>query len=189
MKNKFLKILVFIVPALMLSGCGILNQNQNRYSYNDNKIIANEADRGSAVSLIGSPIKNGKKYSKVKKIDGVFKILEANINKDTNVTLHINMVADSGKGKLVLVKPNSEVEILAEVISGKESNHFEGNVSIKCDPGNNKIKIVGENYGGNFEIQQPNEVIFNDTDEIKDKIDDNMNNMFDENFPFETNTH
>ena len=188
MKNKFLKLLIFISLPLIFSGCGnLINQS----TYNDNKIIANESDHGSAVSLSGSPMENGKKYFKAKKIDGVWKILEANINTDTNITLHIKMTADSGKGKLVLVKPNSEVELLAEVIS-EENKNFEDDVTVTCAPGSNKIKIVGENYGGNFEIYQPNDILFKsktDAKLIKDKNNDNMDNMFDENFPFKTNTH
>lgn len=192
MKNKFLKILASIMFPLMLSGCMNLNHNSSKYDdYNDNKSIANNNNHYNTMYWNGVPPKN----VKVGKFDGHCEILEANLDKDIETVLHIRITATQGKGKIVLVKPNSEVEILAEAIS-EENKNFEGDISIKCTPGNNKIKIVGKNYGGNFEIQQPNEIMFNNITtenkieaEIEDKINDNMDDMFGENFPFEANTH
>ena len=120
-------------------------------------------------------------------LEGCKDILEANIQQDIETTLHIQLNANSGKGKLVLVKPNSEVEILVEVTS--ENNHFEGDVSAKCISGTNKIKIVGENYSGNLEIYQPKEVVFYNIEKVKNKDkksnENDNDDMFGENFPFE----
>lgn len=168
MKSKFFKILALAAIPLMFAGCSSNN-------YNDNNFIANEDARGtlkfSTMNL--QPSEDCRQHGKIGELDGIRKVAQANIDKDQEVALHISFAANSGKGKLVLVKPNSEVEVLAEVTSEKGSEHFEGNVVVKCIPGVNKIKIVGENYGGDFEIYQPNGVIFKSV------------NMLGENFPFE----
>ena len=182
MKHRlFLKVLAFTLLPLMFSGC----RNSTQYDYNDNKIIASE-NNYSAKSISISPLTNGKINGEIGKLEGCKNILEANIQQDTEVTLHIQFTANSGKGKLVLVKPNSEVEILEEVTS--ENNYFEGDVSAKCISGTNKIKIVGGNYSGNFEIYQPKEVVFDNIKKVKNKDrKSNRNNnddMFGENFPF-----
>lgn len=183
MKDKlFLKVLAFALLPLIFSGC----RNSTQYDYNDNKIIASE-NNYSAKSISISPLTNGKINGEIGKLEGCKNILEANIQQDTEVTLHIQFTANSGKGKLVLVKPNSEVEILEEVTS--ENNYFEGDVSAKCISGTNKIKIVGENYSGNIEIYQPKEVVFYNIEKVKNKDKKSNGNdnddMFGDNFPFE----
>ena len=172
MKYKILKILFFIALPLIFSGCSQNNLNDNYY--NDNKLIAEKNNHG-IMSSSTSPLENGKTHSEIPKLDGFIEILEANVNKDTETTLHIKLTVNSGKAKLVLVKPNSEIETLAEAISEKDSKQVESDVSVRCISGANKIKMVGKNYSGNIEIYQPNEVIFkNITDSMSGK-----------NFPFE----
>ncbi|MDO4199485.1 MAG: hypothetical protein Q4D57_01815 [Clostridia bacterium] len=164
MENKFFKILALVVIPLMLSGC-------RKSGYNDNNSIVSKDSSGSNKFSSVSPLESGKHYGKIGKLDGFWSVLEANVGKDTEAVLHIKFTSNSGKGKLVLVKPNSEVEVLAEVISGQDKEHFEGDVSAKCISGVNKIKIVGENYGGSFEIYQPNGVIFNNIHEAEVKYE------------------
>ena len=173
MESKFLKVLAFTSLLLMFSGCGIWNQ----YDYNDNKLIASENSHHNIKNSSVSPLKNGKVNGKIGELNGAYEILTANVSKDTENTLQIKLTASSGKGKLVLVKPNSKVEVLAEAIK-EENNYFEDNVTVKCISGINKIKIVGENYGGTFEIYQPNRILF-------DNISKSDSKMFSENFPFE----
>lgn len=164
MKSKFLEIFALIAIPLMFAGCSSNN-------YNDNKFIANEDARGtlkfSTMNL--QPSEDCRQHGEIGKLDGIRRVAQANIDKDQEVALHISFAANLGKGKLVLVKPNSEVEVLAEVISGQDKEHFEGDVSVKCISGLNKIKLVGENYGGDFEIYQPNGVIFNNINEVEVK--------------------
>ncbi len=173
MKSKFFKILALAAIPLMLSGCGnSYDQDKsmaNKYDYSNNQLLANTDEHMNAMCCSISPLDNGKHYGKFEKIYGFCSVLEANVGQDTETVLHIKFNANSGKGKLVLVKPNSEVEVLAEVISEKDKEHFEGDVSAKCVQGVNKIKIVGENYGGSFEIYQPNGVIFNNINEVEVK--------------------
>lgn len=184
MKRNFFKILIFLALPLVFSGCG----NLGHHNYNDNKSIASENDSYKAVFSNLSPITNGSMHGEIKKIDGFMQILEASVSEDTETALHISITANSGKAKLVLVKPNSEIEILGEAISGKDNKHYEENVSVRCLSGINKIKLVGENYGGNFEISQPREILFqkNSTSkrENKEFSKNDNSSMFDENFPF-----
>lgn len=178
----------------MLSGCGNNYSNNksvaNQYDYNDDKLIASETSSYNVINSSIKPLTDGKICGEIGKLYGADEILAANVSNDIESTLQIKFTATSGKGKLVLVKPNSEVEVLAEVISEKENNQFEGNVSVKCVSGANKIKIVGENYSGNFEIYQPDEILFkNNINKIKNKYKKSSENgngdMFKENFPFE----
>ena len=183
MKNEFLKILAFIFIPLMLSGCSLLGRSK----YNDDKLIASQDNGGSNKFSSVSPLENGNHYGKIGELDGFWQILEANVSNDKETVLHINFTAHSGKGKLVLVKANSEIETLAEVMSKQGRENFEGDVVVKCISGTNKIKIVGENYGGNFEICQPNGVVFNNTSKYKNAYGaevQNSGNMLDKDFPF-----
>lgn len=192
MKHRILKILAFTLLPLMLSGCGSNYSNDkslaNQYDYNDNKLIASEGNNYNVVNSSIKPLTNGKICGEIGKLYGANEILAANVSKDTESKLKIKLTANSGKGKLVLVKPNSEVEVLAEAISGGENNQFEGNISVKCISGVNTIKVVGENYSGDFEIYQPNEILFNNVTKIKNKYkkssENERNDMFGENFPF-----
>lgn len=154
--------MALVAIPLMLSGCG-------KSGYNDSNAIVSKDSGGSNKFSSVSPLGNGKHYGKIGELNGFWTILEANVSRDIETVLHITFTSNSGKGKLVLVKPNSEVEVLAEVISGQDKEHFEGDVSVKCISGLNKIKLVGENYGGDFEIYQPNGVIFNNINEVEVK--------------------
>ena len=192
MKHRILKILILALLPIMLSGCSNnYNNNQsmeNRYDYNDNKLIASEGSYCNVVNSSIKPLINGKICGEIGALYGVDEILAANVDKNTESKLQIKLTANSGKGKLVLVKPDSEVEILAETVFGEEHNQFEGNISVKCIPGVNTIKVVGENYSGNFEIYQPNEVLFNNITDIKNNYKKSSknggNDMLGENFPF-----
>ena len=81
------------------------------------------------------------------------------------------------------IKNINSIEVLTfeydEILS---ENH---NVLIS---GINKIKLVGENYGGNFEISQPKEILFQKISrskrENKEFGKNDNSSMFDENFPF-----
>lgn len=168
MKSNFFKIIALAAIPLMFAGC-------SRNNYNDNNFIENEDAKGtlkfSTMNL--QPSEDCRQHGEIGELDGIRKVAQANIDKDQEVALHISFAANSGKGKLVLVRPNSEVEVLAEVTAEQDKEHFEGDVSAKCISGLNKIKLVGENYGGNFEIYQPSGVVFESI------------NILGENFPFE----
>ena len=58
-----------------------------------------------------------------------------------------------------MVKPNSEVEILKEVISNG-NNKFSGDITINCPAGVNKIKAVGYDYKGDLKIDKSKDVLF-----------------------------
>lgn len=74
----------------------------------------------------------------------------------------------------MVVKPNLGVEILKEVITDKD-NSYDGNITFHCDVGSAKIKIVEDNYGGEFKLSQSKGSLFTYTDSKM---------FFDEKFSF-----
>ena len=156
MKRKIFKLLILIALPFVFTGCA----SSNKYDYSDNKVIASEDDKYNTVSYSVSPMTNGSIHGEIKKFDGTRKILESKVSEETETALHISFIASSGKAKLVLVKPNLEVEVIKEVVAEKDNQNYEGDISVLCAAGNNKIKLVGENYGGSFEISQPKEILF-----------------------------
>ena len=155
--KPFFAIAILFTIQLIFS---INNNSKIKNNYNNDKLITNEDAHYNAQSISISPIVDNSITGNIGKLDGIYQISEANINKNTETAIHILINANQGKAKIVLVKPNSEVEILKEVIAKKENSSYNGSICIHCASGVNKIKLVGENYRGNFKISQPNGIIF-----------------------------
>lgn len=155
----------------IFSGC----KTKSNFNYNDNKSIATDDGHYNAQLSSVSHLDDNRVKGEFGQFNGFEKVLECNVYKETEATLHISITANAGKGKLVLVKPNSEVEVLKEAIYGKNDT-TEGDITVHCITGINQIKIVGENYKGNFEISQKEKVLFTRGNE--------EDSMFGENFPF-----
>ena len=72
-------------------------------------------------------------------------------------------------------------DILKEIIAKKKDQNFDISLSINFTEGINKIKIVGDNFSGNFKIIQ--------NEKIKFKLAKDFKNDFGDNFPFNKNWH
>ena len=76
------------------------------------------------------------------------------------------------KLKIVLINSKAKCETLKEVDSSLES-HFDGNLSINCLSGVNKIKIVGYDCKGIVNLSQNEEMIF----KFDGDFSDNFSNL------------
>ncbi|MGN1034149.1 MAG: hypothetical protein ACI4PK_00910 [Oscillospiraceae bacterium] len=92
---------------------------------------------------------------KVQTLKGYFSIAKANIKQKCKYSFNLDISADVGKAKLILIKPDNSIEILKEVIADGE-NHFNGDIPFHCDVGLNRIKFVGSNFKGQFKLKQTN---------------------------------
>lgn len=163
-----------ICPALaliVLSSCAF-NGGNNR-NYNDNKIIA-EKDSYSATLFNKNISSDGKGYHlKIEKFDGNREMAHANIQYDCEINVSLLLFINSGKVKLVHIKPNNEVVILKEILKSNSEETLE-NVTINCVKGVNKIKLVAENA-------KEVDLKFLDLTQTFEYTDDEM---FDKDFPF-----
>ena len=177
MTKKFNKIKICSIPLFImlfaLAGCSYKNKNYTDNHSTDDHSIANN-DSFSCQNSNFNVSDDGKSFfAEIGNLDGHFELAKTDVQNDCDVEIYFSGNIKSGKAKLVLVKPDASVEILKEM-STDENNSYEENLRVSCDTGINKIKIVGENYSGSFEITQNNNRLFNYT----------IDNMFDESFPF-----
>lgn len=95
-------------------------------------------------------------------LEGFFEVASANLQENCQTKIHFDIKLNSGKAKLALIKPNGSAQILKEIISSGNKDYSE-DLLVNCTPGINKIKIVGENFSGSFEISQPENKTFDYT--------------------------
>ncbi len=168
---KMICLLLSFVMLSMLFGCS-MGHDDNENVYNNNSKIAfrNNCSAKGQSNKISDDEKSF--YSHIWHLNGCFQVAEADIKDKCDVEMCFSGEIKSGKAKIVLVKPNNKVEILKEVVAGQD-NSYSCNLNVSCDVGLNKIKFVGKNYRGNFELSQKDEKVF-----------DYIGSLFDKNFPF-----
>ena len=171
----------------LLTGCA-LNNSHNNY-YNDNGRIASDENSCNCSNWSGNFQDDGKSYVvQIGNLDGVRRLATAEVESDCETEIHFSIKANSGKAKLVLVNSNSNVQVLKEVNAQNEQS-YNGNIKVHCRKGRNVMKLVGENFGGEFKISQQN-MLFKYSDgweefnEAMSQMHDELNNMFNEDFPF-----
>ena len=171
---KYVKMICLLLSFVMLSmlfGCS-MGHDDNENVYNDDSKIAlqnNFSTKGQNSKISDD---ESSFSSNMKHLNGCFQVAEADIKDKCDVEMCFSGEIKSGKAKVVLVKPNNEVVILKEVVAGQDNSYF-CNLTVSCDVGLNKIKFVGQDYSGNFELSQKNEKVF-----------DYIGSLFDKNFPF-----
>lgn len=151
MKN-FLLLVMTVGIAFLFSGCG------NKNYYNDDKAIVAYGSRGYMQGAIQNIDADNSIVGRIDKLDGISELAQADVDSDKTTTLHFSVTASSGKIKFVLVKPDSKVEVLEEVVADKGS--YDGDVSVDCPKGVSKLKIVGDNYNGSYRISQTKDALF-----------------------------
>ena len=171
---KYVKLIclsLFFVMLSMLFGCS-MGHDDNENVYNDDSKIAlqNNFSTKNQHNKISDDEKSFS--SDIWHLNGCFEVAEADIKDKCDVEMCFSGEIKEGKAKVVLVKPNNEVEILKEVVAGQD-NSYSCSLNVSCDVGLNKIKFVGKNYRGDFELFQKNEKVF-----------DYIGSLFDKNFPF-----
>ena len=112
---------------------------------------------------------------KARKLRGNFLVAEADVKQECEYSFSLDISADAGKAKLILIKPDDTIEVLKEVAADSE-NKFNGNISFHCNIGLNKIKFVGSNFKGQFELTK--------TDNLFDFIDELAVNSVDKTLNF-----
>ncbi len=166
-------LLLCLVMMFMLVGCS--NESKvdysGHYNYSDNSSIAGENNFSSQNSTINYSDDGKTLFGKMGRLNGSMELAHADIQSNCSVEISFSGRISEGKAKLVLVKPDLSVETLKEIEAGKD-NSYKDSLSVSCDTGVNKIKFVGENYKGNFEVSQIGEKVFEYTD------------LFKKNFPF-----
>lgn len=167
---KYVKVICLLLSFVMLFtlfGC-----SNNESVYDDNSKIAFQ-DNFSVISQINNISDDKRSFSShISHLNGCFEVAEADIKGKCDVEICFSGDIKSGKAKIVLVKPDNKVEILKEVVAGQD-NSYSYNLNVSCDVGLNKVKFVGKNYIGNFELSPKNEKVF-----------DYIGSQFDKNFPF-----
>ena len=155
-KSKEIRCIFTVIFIILFAGCG-LSSNDNYYN---NTVIAAAADKYSAQNFITNfESGNSTIINEIGNMSGHITLAYANIKDECDAEIYISIKATHGKAKLVLVKPNLEVEVLKEVIADGESN-YDGNIPFHCDRGNIKIKIVGDNCGLELKISQNKDLLF-----------------------------
>lgn len=143
--------------------------NGGRHYYDDTAIAGK--DEYNARDFNGHLDDTRRVYScEIGKLDGVYQIASAEIQSDCNIEINVSISANSGKIKLVLVKPSSkDVEVLKEVIAGENSS-YTGDISLKCTSGVNVIKMVGADFCGNLKITQYESIFRYSNDETPSEV-------------------
>ena len=198
---KFFKYLSIFVTCLSLTGCSKLNINidaedilkdlqhidGNYNDYDNNNTLAKEDDYWVLFASGPNVKENGKSLEyKAKTLKGNFLVAQADIKEDCEYSFSLDISADVGKAKLILVKPDNTIEILKEVIASSE-NKFNGNISFHCNIGLNRIKFVGSNFKGQFKLTQTDNLfdfvefsVFDDIhDDLEESIEDELKNIED----------
>ena len=172
--------LIFIFVALfMFLGCRNTYYNNDRALVNG-KCLNNSKTLSSGLTIVD----NGNSLTyRVKKLTGYEDLAQADVGSECETEIYFSIKADAGKGKLVLITPDSKVEVLKEIISRKESS-YDGNIKVNCKPGANIIKFVGDGYGGNIKLTVGENSPFKYLTDNIERSDDEMSEMFSEDFSF-----
>ena len=166
--------------SVALTGCVFNNYN------NDPSIATSE--NGSCINWRGSFENGNKVYTvQVGELTGVRQLAVAAVDEPCDTEINFSVNVKNGKAKLVLVDPNLSVTVLKEVTSQGESA-YNDNISVRCLKGRNLLKVVGENYTGDFKITQEDPVLFQYEGSLfggkVPKLDGNFDSAFNEEFPF-----
>ena len=157
------KVCLLLCFAMMFMLVGCSNESEEDYSgnynYSDDSSIAGDNNFSSQNSTTNWSDDGKTFFGKMGKFNGSMELAHADVQSNCNVEICFSGNISKGKAKLVLVKPDLSVETLKEIDSNKDSSYKE-NLYVACDIGTNKIKFVGENYKGNFEVSQVNERVF-----------------------------
>ncbi len=166
--------------SVALTGCVFSNYN------NDTSIATRE--NGSCVNWSGSFENGNKVYTvQVGKLSGIRQLAVATVDEPCETEINFSIDVKKGKAKLVLVDPNLSVTVLKEVTSQGESV-YNDNITVRCLKGRNLIKIVGEDYSGDFKIAQEGPVLFQYEGSLfggkASALEGNFGDVSDEEFPF-----
>ena len=166
--------------SVALTGCVFSNYN------NDTSIATSE--NGSCINWRGS-FENGNKVYTVQigELTGVRQLAVAAVDEPCDTEINFSINVKKGKAKLVLVDTSLNVTVLKEVTSQGEAA-YNDHISVRCLKGRNLLKIVGENYTGDFKVAQEGPVLFQYEGALfggkASALEGNFDNVSDENFPF-----
>ena len=102
--RSFKYLFVFVI-CLSLAGCS------NEY-YNNNKLLARQYDSYSQILSSLNTSKCGKTLEyKVQTLKGNFLVAEADVKQECEYSFSLDISADAGKAKLILIKPDDTIEV------------------------------------------------------------------------------
>lgn len=152
--------------------------SQKGGEYYDSKKIA-EPDSFSTYDCSSNVSDSGKAYTcSFGKLDGFFEVARAEVSNNCFASIRGSIDLERGKLNVVLINSKSECEVLKELDSSQESR-FDGDLSINCLNGINKIKIVGYDCEGIVNLSQNEEMIFRFSGDDQDNLCE-----FPDDFPF-----
>ena len=178
--KKICVLLCILFLSTVLMGCVFSH-------YNNNLSIA-ISESGSSVNWKGRLEDDNRTYAvQVGKLTGIRQLAVATVGEPCEKELSFSINVRKGKAKLVSIAPNLNVTVLKEVTSQGEST-YNGSVTVQCRRGRNLLKIVGEDYEGNFRVSQEDSALFKyDAALLEEKmseLEDNLDNIFNDDFPF-----
>ena len=138
-KFKLLNIMVLCMVSIsFFFGC---SNNSKSYIYKDDKKIVSEVDSFNIRNAKHVNDKEG--YDGELYFEGMDTIWAIDSNEDSDIEISYLLSVSKGKAKLVLIKPNGELETIVESDKEmKEDSNIETTISVK--KGKNRIKLVGK---------------------------------------------
>jgi len=142
-KKKTIILVTLLLLAIVQVGCYSASAYQKSL-YNDDKAIVKQNDSYNFVKRISTNT-NDKSSVKFKTFYGMETLWVINSEGSGKALIDYTSEINKGKFKCVLVNPNNEVIELF-------TNNSKGSTEIDLKEGTSRIKIVGNDTGGEFSI-------------------------------------
>ena len=127
------KLLVIVFAMMvMVTGCSINNLYNNTKALQKDSNTYNLDEESQRVE--------SQMYEGSITFEGVSTIWRYEVEETTEIDFNINMESDSGRAKIILLKPDGEIEVLIE--HDKDSMTSNEVFSLNLEPGLNRIRVV-----------------------------------------------
>jgi hypothetical protein len=129
-----------IFGLVFLSACTIFNKNNS----NDNEIANNNSfssdgtDRKIHTDNLGFTLN-------LKKFKGTIELAKTDVSDPVSVDISYELICNSGKAKLALIKPNNKIVTINENNCANSDDSLQ-KTTINLEKGINKIKIISDDY-------------------------------------------
>lgn len=150
-KNKVFVGISIVFLISIVNGCGVIVKNEKHDNskkieeYNDNSKIEQNREDYTFIDRSRSMNSNNKIDCKYSGFSGIWTIWILNVKEDSDVTINYDSKVNSGDCKLVLVKPETDIQNIVEGTG-------QGNKSTRLTKGEYRIKSVGKNAEGEINL-------------------------------------
>lgn len=130
------KLLVIVFAMIVLvTGCSINDLYNNTKALQKDSNTYNLDEESQRVE--------GQLYEGYITFEGISTIWRYEVEETTDIDFNISMESNSGRAKIILLKPDGEIEVLIEHdVDSMTSNEV---FSLKLEPGLNRIRVVAAN--------------------------------------------